>query len=181
MRQLAPPKIVALVAQERNTGLEESSRPWKGFFWQPCSYLFSAQASYTSGSLARVEEESQDSQGCSTWTGSQPISFFISPHAADADIQKENSRRSWHTAALPARGMSINCPENFLTAAVEWGKYTRNVIFLLNCIKLMTFPSPFAPLYITAWLWNSTMLHWCKTTLGREPVGINHPLLFPST
>ena len=124
----------------------KNHRDLERFFWQPCSYLLSAQASYTSGNLARVEEESQDSQGCPAWTGSQgsPISFFLSPHAADADIQKEMSRRSWHTAALPARGLPISFPKNFLTAAMEWGKYTRNVIFLLNCIKLMTFPFPFA-------------------------------------
>lgn len=59
----------------------------------------------------------------------------------ERDVQKELAH------CCPAcKGAAYKLPKNLLTGAMEWGKYTWNVVFLLNCIKLMTFPSPFAPL-----------------------------------
>lgn len=86
----------------------------KGFFWQPCSYLFSAQASYTSGNLARVEEESQDSQSCSTWTGSQPISFFHIPTCCWCWYPEKEFQKELAHCCPACKGDVYKLPRKFL-------------------------------------------------------------------
>lgn len=94
VRQLAPPKNMAPVTQERNTELEEQSRLWKGFFVNYVPTCFQHKHLMPQEIKEGRDKKARFSQGFPTWTGSQcsPTSFSY-PHMllmlTSRDVQKE--------------------------------------------------------------------------------------------
>lgn len=87
IRQLTPPKNVALVAQERNKGIEEPLRPEKVFLTIMFVPAFNTSILY----LRRFSKGGRRKPRFTRLSRTNkvsPISFFLFSHAADADIHK---------------------------------------------------------------------------------------------
>lgn len=133
----------ALVAWERNTNLEEPSRPWKVFL-RTTMFLFAFSTSFLH--LRKFSKGGRKPGLVRHGQGLRALpSPFCYPHMLLMLISRRRCPEGPGTRCSACKGADYKLPQkNLLTVAMQWGKYTRNVIFLLNCIKLMTFPSPFA-------------------------------------